>query len=152
MKIEADNVEEYINKLPEDRKQVIVALRSQIKKNIPKGFKEELSYGMIGYVVPHSLYPPGYHATPELPLPFINLASQKNHIAIYHSGIYSDQKLMDWFLENYLQEMGKKPDMGKSCIRFKNINKIPIELIGKLAAKMSPEEWIDIYESRLKKR
>ena len=110
-----------------------------------------MSYGMLGYVVPHSTYPEGYHVNPKLPLPFINLASQKNHIAVYHSGIYSDPELMNWFVAEYPKYVSTKLDMGKSCIRFKNPDKIPYELFGELFTKMTPEQWITQYESIIKK-
>jgi hypothetical protein len=106
---------------------------------------------MIGYVIPHSKYPDGYHADPKQPLPFISIASQKNHIAVYHSGIYADNKLMKWFVDAYSKISDRKLDMGKSCIRFKNPENIPYELIGELAGQMTAEEWIKIYESHLKR-
>ncbi|MBO6585752.1 MAG: DUF1801 domain-containing protein [Gracilimonas sp.] len=148
--MEADSPEEYIQKIPEERKEPIKKLRSVISKNLPEGFKEQMSYGMIGYVVPHSLYPNGYHVAPELPLPFINIASQKNHIAVYHSGIYADDELMNWFKGEYPKHVKTKLDMGKSCIRFRNPDHIPYELIGELAGKMTPKEWIELYEKNIK--
>ncbi|MFD1095438.1 DUF1801 domain-containing protein [Salegentibacter chungangensis] len=151
MKIEANTPEEYIDKLPEDRKKAVLQLRKEILNHLPEGFEETMSYGMLGYVVPHSVYPPGYHVNPDLPLPFINLASQKNYIAIYHSGLYADEKLLKWFKEEYTKHCKTKLNMGKSCIRFKNAEHIPYRLIGELAGKMSPEEWIEIYENRLRK-
>ncbi|MEM7551359.1 MAG: DUF1801 domain-containing protein [Bacteroidota bacterium] len=150
MKIEANTPDEYIEQLPEDRKLAISKLRQEIKSNIPDGFEEEMSYNMIGYVVPHSIYPSGYHCDPKLPLPFINLASQKNHVAVYHSGIYTYQQLMDWFIFEFEKLDLGKLDMGKSCIRFKKMDKIPFELIGELASKMSVEQWIELYESAVK--
>lgn len=151
MKIEASSPDEYIKKVPEDRMHAISLLRSKINENLPKGFQETMSYGMIGYVVPHSLYPKGYHCDPKLPLPFMNLASQKNYIAVYHSGVYASEKLHDWFITEFKKRTGKKPDMGKSCIRFKKMEDIPYELIGELAGKITPEEWIELYESRVKR-
>ncbi|MEQ8524825.1 DUF1801 domain-containing protein [Gracilimonas sp.] len=150
MKIEASTPEEYLEKIPEERKDAMTKLRSVILENLPEGFKETIIYNMIGYVVPHSLYPGGYHVTPELPLPFINIASQKNHIAVYHSGIYADDTLMKWFKTEYPKHVKTKLDMGKSCIRFRNPDHIPYELIGKLAGKMTPEEWIELYEKNIK--
>ncbi|MGN8226272.1 DUF1801 domain-containing protein [Gracilimonas sp. BCB1] len=150
MKIEAHNPEEYIQKVPEDRKEPIKKLRAVIKENLPEGFKEVMIYNMIGYVVPHSLYPDGYHVTPELPLPFINIASQKNHIAVYHSGVYANDELMEWFANEYPKYVKTKLDMGKSCIRFRNPDHIPYELIGELAGKMTPQEWIELYEKNIK--
>lgn len=136
----------YIDALPEDRKKVMQRLRDQIQTNLPKGFQEVMNYGMIGYVVPHSLYSAGYHCNPELPLPFMNIASQKNFTAIYHMGIYSDSKLFDWFVNEYPKHSKQKPDMGKSCIRFKKPENIPYALIGELASKMTTQQWIDIYD------
>lgn len=143
--------EEYLEKLPEGRKQAFIKLRNTILENLPKGFSEEMNYGMIGYVVPKNLYPDGYHCDPKLPLPFMNIASQKNFIALYHMGIYAKKELYDWFVEEYSKHVKTKLDMGKSCIRFKNPEKIPFELIGELVSKMSLEEWIGIYEQNIKR-
>ena len=151
MKIEAKSPDEYIQKLPDERKEAMSRLRHEIKRKLPEGFEETMNYGMIGYVVPHSTYPGGYHCDPSLPLPFMNLASQKNYIAIYHSGIYASKEIHNWFVEAYKKRMGKKPDMGKSCIRFKSME-IPYDLIGDLASKITPEEWIKIYEQNIKKK
>ncbi len=144
MQIKADNPEHYVEQLPEDRKQAVQKLRQLILKNLPKGFKETISYGMIGYVVPHSIYPKGYHADPKLPLPFINLASQKNYIALYHGSIYSDKDLSHWFTTQYSKHYSTKLDMGKSCIRFKKMDQIPFDLIGELVSKISVDQWIRI--------
>ena len=141
------SVEEYINLVPEAQREAIISLRKVIRENIPTGFAEEISYGMIGYVVPHSLYPKGYHCNPKLPLPFLNIAAQKNFIALYHMGLYSNPALLNWFTDEFLNHSKKKPDMGKSCIRFKNPETIPYQLIGELAKRMSVQEWIDTYES-----
>ena len=151
MQSKATTPKEYIAELPEDRKQAIMKLRDSILKNLPEGFEEEMSYGMIGYVVPHSKYPAGYHVNPELPLPCINIASQKNFIALYHMGIYSDKGLFNWFVSEYPKHVKTKLDMGKSCIRFKNLEHIPYSLIGELVAKMTTEQWISIYEKAWKK-
>lgn len=150
MQIKADSPNQYINQLPDDRKPAMNELRKVINKNLPKGFSEITSYGMIGYAVPHSIYPNGYHCDPKQPLPFIGIASQKNFIAIYHMGIYADKKLLNWFTGEYPKHCKSKMDMGKSCIRFKKIDQIPFKLIGELASKMSSEEWIKIYEKNLK--
>lgn len=147
----ATTVKEYIDGLPEDRKEAINQLRTVIQKKLPKGFQEEMSYGMIGYVVPHTLYPAGYHCNPKLPLPFMNIASQKNFIAVYHMGIYADPKLMDWFLAEFPKHSKSKLDMGKSCIRFKKPEQIPFELIGELASKMTVKDWVAMYEKQFKK-
>ncbi len=151
MQSKATTPEQYLKELPQERKQVMTKLRDIILKNLPKGFEECISYGMLGYVVPHSIYPNGYHVNPSLPLPFISLASQKNNISVYHSGIYSDPDLMRWFLDEYPKHVSSKLDIGKSCIRFKNIEKIPFDLIAQLCAKMTPQLWIEKYEKVIKK-
>ncbi|WP_291967223.1 DUF1801 domain-containing protein [Maribacter sp.] len=151
MKYEASSPDNYIAQLPPERKVAIEKLRGIILKKLPHGFEEQLSYGMLGYVVPHTLYPAGYHVKPDLPLPFINLASQKNFIALYHSGIYADITLMNWFKSEYPKHCKRKLDMGKSCIRFKSMDDIPYELIAELCTKMTPQQWIDLYENNIKK-
>lgn len=150
MRSEAQTVGDYISQLSEDRKETISKLRDVIKTNLPDGFQEEMSYGMIGYVVPKSLYPAGYHCTPELPLPFMNIASQKNFIAVYHMAVYADKALNEWFTTEFPKYSKAKLDMGKSCIRFKKPADIPFELIGKLASKLTPDEWIAMYEAAFK--
>ena len=151
MKYKATTIDEYIHQLPKDRKEIITKLRTVIKKNIPKGFVEELNYNMPGYVVPHSLYPSGYHCNNTLPLPFINIASQKHFIAIYHMGIYANKELMDWFTKAYPLHCKHTLDMGKSCIRFKKMDDIPYQLIGELVQKISPTQWIEMYEKSIKR-
>lgn len=146
MQSKASTVDEYIASLPDDRKEALTKLRKEIKKNLPKGFEECMSYGMIGYVVPHKIYPDGYHCTPELPLPFMAIASQKNFVALYHMGIYGDAKLMDWFVNQYSKMITTKIDMGKSCLRFKKMEQIPYTLIGELASKITVKDWIEKYE------
>ena len=152
MKIQASTVAEYFDNLPEERKSAMTKLRKIIKKNLPKGFQETLGYGMPAYVVPHKLYPDGYHCKPETPLPFISIASQKNFIALYHMGIYANPELLQWFTEEYPKHCKRKLDMGKSCIRFKKIEEIPHELIAELCTKMTPQDWIDLYEKNIKKK
>ncbi len=144
-------VENYIEQLPEDRKTAMQELRKIFSENLPEGFQECMSYGMIGYVVPHSIYPAGYHCDVKLPLPFLNLASQKSHIAVYHMGIYADSELLRWFQEEYSKQVKGKLDMGKSCIRFKKPELIPYNLFAELARKMSVQDWISIYEKNYKK-
>ncbi len=150
MTIKAESPEEYIEKVPSERKEAITKLRETILSNLPEGFQETMLYGMVGYVVPHSAYPNGYHVKPETPLPFINFASQKSFIALYHMGIYANEELLNWFVEEYPKHNKTKLDMGKSCIRFKKVNDLPFELIGELVRKMSMQEWIDIYDENLK--
>ncbi|MBP7478457.1 MAG: DUF1801 domain-containing protein [Chitinophagales bacterium] len=145
MQSKATIVSEYMESLEPTRKEAMTKLRKAIHDNLPKGFEETMSYGMIGYVVPHSIFPDGYHCDPKLPLPFMNIASQKNFIVVYHMGIYADQKLMDWFLQEFPNHSKSKLDMGKSCIRFKKMDQIPFELIGELSKKMSVKEWTDLY-------
>ena len=151
MRIESTSPENYIAQLPADRQAVMVQLRKTINENIPKGFQETIIYDMIGWVVPKSIYLPGYHCNTELPLPFMNIASQKQFVALYHMGIYIDNKLLDWFVNEYPRHCKSKLDMGKSCIRFKKMDDIPYGLIAELAGKMSTEKWIGIYESTLKR-
>ena len=150
MQSKATTVDQYIDELPEDRKKAIAELRRVIKKNIPKGFKEEMGYGNAGYVVPHSKYPAGYHCDPKLPLPFMGFASQKNFIAVYHMGLYADPKLLKWFVEAHAKASPKKLDMGKSCLRYKKGEDIPYKLIGELVSKMTPDDWIGLYEGSFK--
>ena len=150
MQYTANTPDEYINQIPEDRRIPFTNLRDIINKNLPNDFSEVMSYGMIGWVVPHSIYPSGYHCDPKLPLPFLSIASQVHFIAVYHMGIYADPKLLQWFIGEYPKHCSAKLDMGKSCIRFKKFNAIPISLIGNLAQKMSITDWITLYESHLK--
>lgn len=150
MKIEANNPIDYISKLPEERQEAMSRLRQTILDNLPKGFEETMSYGMIGYVVPHSIYPDGYHCTPELPLPYMSIASQKNFVALYHMGIYADKELYDWFVAEYPKHVKTKLDMGKSCIRFKKIETIPYDLIADLCTRMTVKQWVELYEKNVK--
>jgi len=151
MTYEANTPEEYIEQLPEDRKQAVQKIRAVIKKNLPKGFEEGINYKMLGFYVPHSKFPEGYHCDPKLPLPFINLASQKNSVNLYHMGIYAKKELLDWFVKEYTKYCKYKLDMGKSCIRFKKMDDIPFDLIGELSSKMTVNEWINTYKSAIKK-
>lgn len=150
MKPTAKTVNDYLNELPEDRKVPFLKLRNCILNNLPKGFEEEMSYGMLGYVVPHAIFPNGYHCNPKLPLPFMNLASQKNFIALHHLGIYSNPELLEWFTAEFPKHSSQKLDMGKGCIRFKKMDQIPFDLIAELVGKMSVENWIHCYEMSLK--
>lgn len=151
MQSNAKAVTDYLKAIDPSKKEAFNQLRETILQHIPAGFEETMSYGMIGYVVPHSLYAAGYHCKPEVPLPFASIAAQKNFIALYHMGVYANKELLDWFTENYQKVTGKKPDMGKSCIRFKKTDSIPFELIGKLMKKMSVKQWITLYEQQLKR-
>lgn len=145
------NVSDYIAQVPEERLEGINILRETILKNLPTGFEECISYGMVGYVVPHSIYPSGYHCDPKLPLPFMSFANQKNFISFYHMGIYADPALMDWFTTEFAKRSKAKLDMGKSCIRFKKVEAIPFDLIGELVAKISVNYWIETYEKNYKR-
>lgn len=151
MQSKALTVNEYLNEIPEDRKVGFNKLRDVILNNIPKGFQEGMGYGMMGYSVPHTIYPNGYHCNPKDPLPFAGLASQKNFIAFYHMGIYANPELLNWFTSEFPKHSKKKLDMGKSCIRFKKPEDIPFELIGELMQKVSVEDWINTYETAFRK-
>ena len=149
MQYKAKDVNNYISQLPSNKKESIIKLRATILDNLPEGFEETILYGMIGYVVPLSIYPKGYHVTPNLPLSFIGLAAQKNHIALYHSGIYMFPEILDWFEKEYSKQMQTKLDMGKSCIRFKNMQTVPYTLIGQLCSKLTVAKYLKRYEEVL---
>jgi uncharacterized protein YdhG (YjbR/CyaY superfamily) len=151
MQYKAISPEDYISQIPKERQEAMKKLRKVIKDNLPKGFEEGMNYNMIGYYVPHSIYPNGYHCDTKLPLPFMNIASQKNFMALYHMGMYAKKEILDWFTSEYPKHCKYKLDMGKSCVRFKKIEDIPYELIGQLTAKMSVDEWIQVYENAFKK-
>lgn len=142
---------EYIDALPEGRKEIILGIRKVLIENLPAGFEETISYGMLAYAVPHTIYPAGYHCKPDEPLPFISLASQKNFIGLYHMGLYADENLLQWFETEYGKVCRYRLDMGKSCIRFKRLDDIPYQLLGELASKISVEEWIASYERSFNK-
>jgi uncharacterized protein YdhG (YjbR/CyaY superfamily) len=150
MKSAAKTPADYLISLPADRQAWVQRLRNTIATHLPDGFDEVITYGMLSWVVPHAVYPSGYHCDPKVPLPFISLASQKNYVALYHMGLYSDPRLLNWFAEEYAQLGLPKLDMGKSCIRFKQESATPFELIGALCEKISPEAWIRQYESAIK--
>ncbi len=151
MQSKPTSVDHYLSELSEDRKTVFSKLRTTILENLPKGFEECISYGMIGYVVPHTIYPKGYHCDPKLPLPMLSIASQKGFIALYHMGIYFDTQIYDWFVTQFPKHTKYKLDMGKSCIRFKKMDGIPFELIAELVQKFSVARYIEVYENLLKK-
>jgi Domain of unknown function (DU1801) len=143
--------EEYIASLPDTRREILAAMRKTINDNLPQGFREGIAYGMLSWAVPHSLYPPGYHCDPKLPLGFMGIASQKNHIALYSMCIYSSNKLLEWFQREWPKHSSKKLNMGKSCIRFAKPEDVPLKLIGQLASRVTPQQWIQIYEKALKR-
>jgi len=151
MTIPASTIEEYLQKVPEERQSYFRRLREVMVENLPEGFEEILQYGMIGYVVPHSIFPDGYHCKPSEPLPFAHIASQKNYVALYHSGIYADKEILDWFVAEYPKHSKRKLNMGKSCIRFKKPEEIPYDLIAELMQKISVQDWIDTYQKNIKK-
>lgn len=142
---------EYLEVIPEERRPAVEKLRETIVENLPEGFQETVGYGMIGYCVPHRLYPAGYHCDPKQPLPFAGIASQKHFIALYHMGLYANEELLEWFVSEFPKYSKRKLDMGKSCIRFKKPDDIPFELIGQLMQKMSVEDWVTLYEAVLKR-
>ncbi|MFT6732566.1 MAG: hypothetical protein ACJAS9_000747 [Polaribacter sp.] len=151
MQIEAKNVDDYLAKVPKDRQPYFSKLHEEVINNLPKGFEVGMGYSMISYYVPHSIYPDGYHCTPSDPLPFASIGVQKNFIGFYHMGIYSKPELKDWFVDEYGKHCKYKLDMGKSCVRLKKPEFIPFELFGELMGKMSCEEWIEVYESLIKR-
>lgn len=146
-----NEVDAYIAALPADRQDAMTQLRQVINKNLAPGFKEVIGYKMPSWVIPHSYYPAGYHCDPKLPLPFVSIASQKNFIALYHMGMYAVPELYQWFTEAYPQFSKTKLDMGKSCVRFKKPESIPFELIGQLMQKMTPDQWINVYETAFRR-
>ena len=152
MKIEANSVDDYLSQVSEDKKPSFIKLYETISRNLPPGFLEHISYGMIGWSVPLETYPAGYHCKAGTPLPFISLASQKNFFALYHMGIYAEPDLLNWFVEEYPKYSSKKLDMGKSCIRFKKAEDIPFELVADLCKKTTPQDWITLYEREFKKK
>ena len=143
-------VQDYINKIPDNQLEAFNTIRKTILQNLPDGFQECISYGMIGYVIPHSIYPNGYHCNPKLPLPFASIASQKNNITLHHMGLSADSEIANWFIKEYSKYSSQKPDMGKACIRFKKWNEIPCILIGLLFTKISVQDWISLYELKFK--
>lgn len=151
MQATVSTISDYVLSLPEDRQAVIEKLQDVIAENLPEGFEQVMQYGMVSWVVPHTLYPQGYHCKPQEPLPFISVASQKNFVAIYHMGIYADKDLYEWFTAEYPKHVKTKLDMGKSCIRFKKPEIIPYKLIGELVSKLTPQKWINLYESAFRR-
>lgn len=143
---------QYDHLVDEKRLDAFIQLVNIIEENLPEGFEKIEEYGGISYVVPHFAYPNGYHVTPEKPLPFLSLITQKKHIALYHMGIYADAELLTWFEKTYKEQVSTKLNMGKSCIRFTNVKHIPYNLIGQLVQKMTPIQWIELYEKSLNKK
>jgi len=152
MKANGTTVMDILSNIPSERAEHFNQLHDVIVKNLPNGFEAAISYGGLGYVIPHRLYPAGYHCKPIEPLPFAGISSQKNSINFYHMGMYSDPLLYEWFVTEYPKHSKQKLDIGKSCVRFKKLDDIPFKLIGELMRKMSAQEWINLYESKLKKK
>jgi len=150
MQSKATTVTQYLAELEPARREPMSRLRETMSRKLPKGFEEQMSYGMIGWVVPHKLYPAGYHCDPKLPLPFLALASQKQAISVYHMGLYADAELLAWFTASHAKASAKKLDMGKACIRYRRAEDIPFDLLGELAGKMTVKRWIELYESTVK--
>jgi len=151
MKSAAATVDEYLKGLPADRKEAIGAVRKVILANLPRGYEEVMQYGMISYVVPHSLHPAGYHCKPSEPLPYASLGSQKNHMAIYLYTVYGHKETETWFRAAYLAT-GKKLNMGKSCVRFKKLDQLPLDVIGQVIARTPVDKYIAAVETALKQR
>jgi len=145
----ATTVEEYLAALPEERRAALSAVREVILANLPEGYEETMQYGMIGYVVPHRLYPAGYHCDPKQPLPFAGLASQKNYMALYLMCVYGDRSTAEWF-QNAWAASGKKLDMGKSCLRFRRLDDVPLNVIGQAIARIPAQAFIEGYEKALR--
>lgn len=151
MQSKAATVAEYLKELPADRREAISKVRSVIRKNLPKGYAECMSYGMIGYVVPHKIYKPGYHCNPSQPLPMACLASQKNYMTLHLSAIYMNTVSEQWLREEF-EARGKRLDMGKGCIRFKKLEDLPLDVIGQAIARVPVADFIMYYEDARKKR
>ena len=144
-------VEDYMHFLPEERKEPMEQLRQVIMENIPNGFEEAIQYKMPAWVVPHSIFPDGYHCDTSQPLPFMSIASQKHFIGLYHMGVYAIPELMKWWQDEYAKSVPSKLDMGKSCVRFKKMDQIPFKLVGELASKIQCQEWIDFYTANIRR-
>jgi len=146
----AATVKEYLADLPEDRRKALEAVRKVFRANLDKDYAEGMQYGMIGYFVPHSVYPPGYHCDPRQPLPFAGMASQKHHMSLYMMCVYGDPEPQAWFRSEWAKT-GKKLDMGKGCVRFKKLDDLPLELIGEAIRRVPTQKFIEFYETTLKR-
>lgn len=140
-------ISEYIAAIDETRRSAYERLLTTVTNVLPEGFVCIMQYDMPTFVIPKELYPAGYHVNPELPLPFLSIGVQKNHISLYHLGLYADPALLEWFVAEYPHHVSTKLNMGKSCIRFSNINKIPYTLIEELVSRQSVDDYIKLYES-----
>ncbi len=152
MSAKPETPDQYVDGLPEDRREAIQKIRQVLNENLPEGYVEEISYGMIGYVIPFSIYPDGYAVKPKVPLPLINLGNTKGHIALHHVGIYAVPGVAEWFQAEYPKHSKTKLDMGKGCIRFKRIDDIPYNLLGQLAQKIDVPTWIKTYETVVRRK
>ncbi|GAB4384285.1 MAG: hypothetical protein Kow0022_06380 [Phycisphaerales bacterium] len=150
MQSRATTVEEYLEGLCEDRRRAISAVRDVIRANLGRGYEEGMQYGMIGYFVPHRVYPPGYHCDPRQPLPFVGLASQRNHMAIYLFCIYASEEDRQWFIEAWTAS-GRKLDMGKGCVRFRRLEDVPLEVVGEAIRRVPVERLVAVYEENLRR-
>ncbi|MHC4953076.1 MAG: DUF1801 domain-containing protein [Planctomycetota bacterium] len=121
-------VKQYLDSLPDDRRKAIQKVRAAVNKGLPKGYKEGIQYGIIGWFVPHSIFPSGYHCDPKQPVPFAGLASQKNYMSLYLMCVYGDKQHETWFVKEW-KKTGKKLDMGKSCVRFKSVDDVPLDVV-----------------------
>lgn len=146
------SVKEYIDTLPVDRKKVVSEIRKVINKNIPKGFRESVASNMIMWSVPHTAYPPGYHCDPSKPLMLMCLSATKGGISLHHMGLYGSGPLLNWFQGEWPKHSARKIDMGKACVRFKKLEDVPLDLIGELVTKLSPQKWVEVYERALNNR
>jgi hypothetical protein len=136
----------YIANLPEDRREPMQALCEVFRKHLPQGFEETLAYGMVSFCVPHSTYPRGYHCDPKIALPFVQIASQKKHLAVYHMGLYAMPEELEWFKETWASSSKDKLDIGKSCIRLNPAKPLPLGVLGELAERIGLERWIEVYD------
>ncbi|MEO1535097.1 MAG: DUF1801 domain-containing protein [Planctomycetota bacterium] len=137
---------QYLKSLPDDRRKALTAVRKVINANLPEGYKEGMQYGMIGWFVPHSIHPAGYHCDPAQPVPFIGLGNQKNHMALYMFCIYTDARLSDWFVKAWTKT-GIKLDMGKSCIRFKSLDGVALDVVGEAVSRVPVDVFLNGYLS-----
>ena len=149
MQSKARTVEEYLASLPEDRRKAITAVREVILRNLDKDYEEGMTYGMIGYYVPHRIYPAGYHVDPKQPLTFACLGSQKNYMSLYLMSVYGGGDHTDWFRKEW-GKTGKKLDMGKSCIRFKRAEDLALDVVGEAIRRVPARAYIQHVEAALK--
>jgi hypothetical protein len=148
MQSTAPTVEAYLASLPADRREAIERVRTVINENLPSGYAEGMQYGMIGWFVPHAVYPPGYHCDPKQPLPFVSLASQKNHMAVYLCSVYMAPGELAWF-EQAWRATGKRLDMGKSCVRFKTLDGVALGVLGESVSRWPVPRFVAAYEGAL---